>query len=71
MDAQEVKTPTDTERLDFLDWLNKTLNEHTGSDYGWTLDVNHNRAQVWLRDNYHPKQTVREAIDEAMQGVRP
>lgn len=52
---------SDTERLDYLDQLNGKLNTKSGSNYGWRLEVNHNR--VALMDHDPVKKTVREAID--------
>ena len=54
----------DSERLDWLDDLNKKFNERTGTTYGWKLDWTCNR---WaLSDCNLPALTVREAIDAAM-----
>jgi|GEM_PF-5627982 len=67
----------DARRLDFLDQLNASLNQHTSSNYGWKIDVNHNRVRVkpthpsdgWncidFTDAGFPVKTIRQAIDGA------
>lgn len=57
----------DKKRLDFLDLLNARQNERYTSNYGWKIDINHNR--VALTDHNFPKLSVREAIDEAIARV--
>lgn len=53
---------TDTDRLDYLDSLNKEFNERNNSNYGWEIDWNHNR--IALHDSDPMRKSVREAIDE-------
>lgn len=65
MDARRRK---DKARLDYLDCLNDRLNERSMSDYGWKLDINHNR--VALSDSNAPSLSVREAIDEHMDKAK-
>ena len=56
--------PTDKERLDWLDKVNRNLNAIAGTEYGWKFEMNHNRSA--LTDHNLPVLTVREAIDAAM-----
>ena len=66
--SELLSCPTDTERLDYLDALNKKLNDHYGNKYGWRLDMNFNR--VSLTDSNIPPLTIREAIDEAIRRAK-
>lgn len=59
--ADPVKA--DTDRLDWLDGVNKRANGRNGTTYGWKYDINHNRAA--LTDNNFPALSVRAAIDAA------
>src|SRR6185437_15510877 len=53
----------DTARLDWLDKVNRNMNERNGSHYGWRYEINHLRAA--LTDHNYPPLTIREAIDAA------
>ncbi|MGT9852038.1 hypothetical protein ACVSD9_25145 (plasmid) [Vibrio parahaemolyticus] len=57
-------SPSDTEILNFLDSLNKDQNVRYNSNYGWQVDVNHNR--VSLNDMGRPGRDVRTAIVDSM-----
>jgi hypothetical protein len=59
--ADPVKA--DTDRLDWLDGVNKRANGRNSSTYGWKFDINHNRAA--LTDSNIPALSVRAAIDAA------
>lgn len=52
----------DKERLDLLDKCNAEFNKACGSNYGWKVDLNHNR--IALVDTGIPKTDVRTAIDK-------
>ncbi|NOI16383.1 hypothetical protein [Vibrio hepatarius] len=56
--------PSDGEILDFLDKLNRDQNSRYNSNYGWQVDVNHNR--VSLNDMGRPGRDVRTAIVDSM-----
>lgn len=65
----------DTQRLDFLDKLNKGLNDHYGTEYGWELIINHNVTRLFsgridridLNDaKAHGAKSCREVIDKAI-----
>lgn len=58
------KTPTDKERLDYLDERNHHKNTKCRTTYGWKLTENHLR--IALEDHGYPPLSVREAIDAAM-----
>ena len=53
----------DAARLNFLDNVNRGMNERKGTKYGWKFDINHLRAA--LTDCNVPALTVRDAIDGA------
>jgi hypothetical protein len=57
--------PTDKERLDWLDQVNKATNDRIGTKYGWKFDINHNRAA--FSDNDAGGRAVRQALDEAIR----
>lgn len=59
--ADPVKA--DTDRLDWLDGVNRHTNGRVGTTYGWKFDINHNRAA--LTDSNLPALSVRDAIDAA------
>ncbi len=68
----------DTERLDFLDKLNKGLNDHYGTNYGWEMVINHNVNRIFsgsvndldLNDaTANGYKSCREAIDKAKKSL--
>lgn len=59
----------DTERLDWLDDVNRKANERNSTKYGWKFDINHNRAA--LTDHNWPAVSIREAIDDARGRAAP
>ncbi|MBD6945725.1 hypothetical protein [Vibrio parahaemolyticus] len=61
---KESLSPSDTEILNFLDRLNKDQNVRYNSNYGWQVDVNHNR--VSLNDMGRPGRDIRTAIVDSM-----
>lgn len=72
--ARLATAAEDTNRLDFLDAMNKALNEHYGTKYRWRLILNHNvnrlvlgHMVVDLHDSEggnNGLQSCRDAIDE-------
>jgi hypothetical protein len=58
---------SDTDRLDYLDSLNKEFNKRNNSNYGWEIDWNHNR--IALHDIGPMGMSVRQAIDEHRERV--
>lgn len=58
----------DQDRLDWLDYVNRSINAQHGTVYGWRFSVNHNRAEARLDDCNIPALSVREAIDAAAWG---
>lgn len=68
----------DAKRLDFLDWLNRRLNVHYGTEYGWKLVTNHNVNRLILGSDFdvelHDSEggnakldSCRAAIDQRMR----
>lgn len=60
--ANQDRSITDTDRLDYLDSLNKEFNKRNNSNYGWEIGWNHNR--IALHDIGPMGMSVRQAIDE-------
>ncbi len=60
----DSKIPSDKDMLDFLDDLNADQNQRYKSNYGWQVDINHNR--VSLNDMGPCNHRVRLAIADAM-----
>ncbi len=78
-EAREVEVARlreDKARLDFLDRCNQSLNERYGTNYRWSLILNHNVTRLMLNDtrtvDLHDSEpnglpSCRDAIDRAMQ----
>lgn len=76
MRAKLATAEEDTKRLDFLDTMNKALNEHYGTTYKWRMILNHNVTRLFFGDygmlvDLHDseggnkgRQSCRDAIDE-------
>jgi len=65
LEAQNGRLREDRERLDWLDEVNRKINQDHDTEYGWRFGVNHLRAEVSLTDCNLPALDVRAAIDAA------